>query len=187
MEHRMTLEDFELLLDRHGATLNRWPVREQRGAMNLLADSPDARALYDDTLALETLLDLAPSEPAPSLSLRTAILAHRPQVTSASLQSPSEPLQPEALQSRRFVRTARTQRRASAGVGAWMHSRWTMPVSALAASLVLGILSGVLMKTSGQTAPSAQAVPSVEQVFTIGLGDQLATLPTKVHAVEDVE
>lgn len=72
----MTLEEFELLLDRHGAGLSRWPAHSATAAKHLIADSNAARALLAESSALDELLDDA--LPAATLStgaVRSRILA----------------------------------------------------------------------------------------------------------------
>lgn len=72
----ITLEEFELLLDRHGADLSRWPAHSAAAAEHLIAYSSAARSLLAESNALDELLDDA--LPAATLStgaVRSRILA----------------------------------------------------------------------------------------------------------------
>jgi anti-sigma factor RsiW len=70
--HKLTLERFEQLLDRHGAELDRFPERDRAAAAELLAADPEARRLHAQAAALEAGLRGLPA-PEPSAALRRAV------------------------------------------------------------------------------------------------------------------
>ncbi len=53
----MTHEEFSHLLDTHGSNWPRWPDPLRLEAQALLAESSDARALYEETRRLDSTLD----------------------------------------------------------------------------------------------------------------------------------
>jgi hypothetical protein len=69
----MTLEEFEKLLDVHGASLQRWPATAATRGRELLAESAHARAVHAQAEELEQELDLA----LPAQSLTTGALRAR--------------------------------------------------------------------------------------------------------------
>jgi hypothetical protein len=72
----MTLDEFESLLDRYGADLDRWPPEHALHARLLIATSGDARVLLAEASTIAMLLDEA--LPAATLStgaVRSRILA----------------------------------------------------------------------------------------------------------------
>jgi hypothetical protein len=72
----MTLEEFELLLDRHGANLARWPADSAATAKRLIADSSAARSLLAESSALDELLgDALPAATLSTGAVRSRILA----------------------------------------------------------------------------------------------------------------
>jgi hypothetical protein len=64
-EQRMTLPQFQDLVDRLGAEVEQWPVAERTNAEALLASSAPARKILDDARALKAALS-GPSTPAPA-------------------------------------------------------------------------------------------------------------------------
>jgi len=72
----MTLNDFETLLDRYGAAMNRWPTDAAARANQLLTTSRDAHRLLARSSALDELLDDAlPATTPTTAALRARILA----------------------------------------------------------------------------------------------------------------
>jgi hypothetical protein len=69
----MTLEELELLLDRYGADLARWPADSAAAAKRLIADSSAARAALAESSALDELLDDA----LPAATLSTGAVRSR--------------------------------------------------------------------------------------------------------------
>ena len=73
----LSLDRFAELVDAYGAKPERWPEAERPGALALLNDSAQARALREQAAALDTLLDQA-VVPATSPALADRILAMAP-------------------------------------------------------------------------------------------------------------
>lgn len=69
----MTLEELELLLDRYGADLARWPADSAASAQRLIADSSAAQAVLAESSALDVLLDDA----LPAATLSTGAVRSR--------------------------------------------------------------------------------------------------------------
>jgi len=73
----MTLKDFETLLDRYGAAIDRWPTDSAAQANQLLATSRDAHRLLARSSALDKLLDESlPDATLTTAAVRTRILAN---------------------------------------------------------------------------------------------------------------
>ena len=68
-------QEFEGLLDRHGADLSAWPGAEQDAAAALLTSSASARRAFAGAQLLETALRDALAPVPPPLGLRARILA----------------------------------------------------------------------------------------------------------------
>ena len=68
-------QEFERLLDRHGADFSAWPPAHGRAAADLMACSAPARAAHADAKLLEHALDAALAPPPAPLGLRARILA----------------------------------------------------------------------------------------------------------------
>jgi hypothetical protein len=173
MEHRMPFERFEALLDIHGADFTRWPAQDARAAEDLLSQCADARAALESAQALDSLLDLTPVPPLPSADLAAKILAARP-LQGGSPVADFEPSHTDDLTDMRWISAAaitapadKDQPKVTAGRG-WRY----LPAVALAASLMLGILSGVMAQSR---VSSAEISPTVSQLFA--LTTQVASLP----------
>ncbi|MBV5336209.1 hypothetical protein JZU48_04275 [bacterium] len=69
----MTDDEFRMHLDRYGGDLERWPPAAARLGRRLLAQSPAAQALLDETALIERVL--SESEPPPPLGLADRIFA----------------------------------------------------------------------------------------------------------------
>lgn len=113
------LDGLEAALDTYGADRTRWPAPLRHELSALIADSGDARQMLRDAELFDTLLDRAPQYDASRLDglmqrIATAA-AHQPRLVATH---------PEAVQ-RPVLRR---------------HHGWA--VTALAASLVLGVLAG---------------------------------------------
>jgi ferric-dicitrate binding protein FerR (iron transport regulator) len=66
------------VLDVHGADDSRWPAGDRAALSTLIARSQEARAVFDDAVRLDRVLD-DDTLPAPAAALRRAILARVPQ------------------------------------------------------------------------------------------------------------
>ena len=77
-EKLVTLKRLGTLLDAYGADPDRWPEQERAAALALIDSSSDARAMRDDALSLDSVLDFV-EQPAisPALARRVQKL-HRP-------------------------------------------------------------------------------------------------------------
>jgi len=124
---RMTLERLRAVIEAYGASAARWPVAEREAAAALLAESAAARALVTEAAPLDALLDAVPAV-APTPAMRAAILA----------------LAPRAAQ-----RPGDGWRGLIDALGGWR-----LAGAVLAASLVLGIVSGGWL-LAGQSAESS--------------------------------
>ncbi len=69
----MTLDHFELCLDRYGSDLGRWPAEAADEASALLDTSEAARSLHQDALSLDDALNAYEVAP-PSAALEAALL-----------------------------------------------------------------------------------------------------------------
>jgi hypothetical protein len=188
MEHRMPFERFEALLDIHGAQPERWPADQRLAAQALIAASAQARTALDSAHALDALLDLASPVPAPSADLAAKILAARPSLGGSVFVAPEPPdiLPGEAVSAPLTWATprpiiSRTLRHRGRSLLQMGHSR--LIPTALAASLLLGVVSGALIQNilPTQTQTMAQTAPTVQDLFILGLGTQLAALPTELE------
>ncbi|HZF36350.1 MAG TPA: hypothetical protein VE914_21335 [Candidatus Angelobacter sp.] len=124
---RMTPERLRAVIEAYGASAARWPVAEREAATALLAESAAARTLVTEAAPLDELLDAVPAV-APTPAMRAAILA----------------LAPRAAQ-----RPGDGWRGLIDALGGWR-----LAGAVLAASLVLGIVSGGWL-LAGQSAESS--------------------------------
>lgn len=170
MEHRMPFARFEALLDSHGADFAHWPAADVGAAKDLLSQSADARAALESAQALDRLLDLAPVPPLPSADLVAKILAARPSHAGA----PDVAAMDEVVWTSPATIAARAEQD-HAKLAASSPRRY-LPAAALAASLVLGVLSGAMVQShfSGSAAD-----PTVGQLFA--LSTQVASLPLEMR------
>ncbi len=79
----MNPDDFSQLLETHGSNWQRWPDQLRSEAQALLAESPEARTLFEEARRLDTVLDqfrLAPAGDQLKASIleRTAGLQQQP-------------------------------------------------------------------------------------------------------------
>lgn len=85
----MTLEEFEILIARHGAETSAWPAADRAAGEALLARSDAARALLAEQARIDRLIAEAPAIAAPQ-SLRARVLAatHMPEARPAPARRP---------------------------------------------------------------------------------------------------
>lgn len=113
------LDGLEAALDTYGADRTRWPAPLRHDLSALLADSGEARKMLRDAELFDTLLDRAPQyDPSRLDGLKQRIAAAAAQQPRLIMTHP-EPVQRAAPR---------------------RHQGWA--VTALAASLVLGVLAG---------------------------------------------
>jgi anti-sigma-K factor RskA len=124
---KMTLERLRAVIDAYGTSAQRWPETERAAAAALLAESAEARALATAAAPLDELLDAVPGI-TPTAPMRAAILAAAP---------------------RGRLRRGEGWRAFIGELGGWR-----LAGAVLAASLVLGIVSGGWLSL-GQTATEA--------------------------------
>lgn len=79
----MSMARLRAILEAYGAEPRRWPQAERADAEALIAASPEARALRDETAALDHVLASVVA-PAPSSALRAAILEAAPRPPAAA-------------------------------------------------------------------------------------------------------
>jgi anti-sigma-K factor RskA len=119
----MTLDRLRAIVDAYGADPARWPAAERAAGEALLAGSAEARALVAETADLDAALDSLPALQ-PSPAMRTAVLAAAPRPAAPSL----------------LARLHDGWREVFGELGGWR-----LAGGVLAASLVLGIVSGGLL------------------------------------------
>jgi anti-sigma-K factor RskA len=130
----MDLERLRAIVDAYGGDPARWPAAERPAAETLLAGSDAARALVAAAADLDAALDAVPARQ-PTLAMRAAILAAAPRPPAPSF----------------LTRLRDGWREVFAELGGWRTAG-----TVLAASLVLGIVSGGLLSdelSSSETAP----------------------------------
>lgn len=71
----MTLKELQGLLDTHGAAPERWPADRRQAALDLLAQSAEARAMRDGAAAFDRILDREANPARARLSVE-AIVEH---------------------------------------------------------------------------------------------------------------
>ena len=131
----MLLQRFRELLDAYGGDPRRWPAAERGPAAELLATSPEARALLAEATTLDRLLDGAPPLAPATLDAERLIA----RVTAAAQERPV--FQPVGVMR-------------PAGRGLWLRA------ASLAAATVIGFVVGwtQLADTSEATAASGYSL-----------------------------
>ena len=134
---RMTLARLRAVIDAYGTRTAHWPAAERAAAMALLAASAEARALVTKAAPLDELLDTVPAI-APTPALRAAILAAAP----------------------------RAAKRRGDGWRALIGELggWRLAGAVLAASLVLGIVSGGWLSLGQTTEASSPDLLQLAQL-----------------------
>jgi anti-sigma-K factor RskA len=134
----MTLDRLRAIVDAYGADPARWPAAERTAGEALLAGSAAARALVAEAADLDAALDALPAlQPTPAM--RRAVLAAAPRPPTPSL----------------LARMREGWRDFFGELGGWR-----LAGGVLAASLVLGIVSGGLLSEG----LSAEASPDLLQL-----------------------
>jgi anti-sigma-K factor RskA len=137
---KMTPERLRAVIESYGTSTARWPAEERETAAALLAESAAARALVTEAAPLDALLDAVPAV-TPTPALRAAILALAPRA------------RPRAAEGWRSLIDA---------LGGWR-----LAGAVLAASLVLGIMSGGWLST-GLTTESSPDLLQLAQLDDSG-------------------
>jgi anti-sigma-K factor RskA len=138
---KMTLERLRAVIESYGTSTARWPAEERETAAALLAESAAARALVTAAAPLDALLDAVPAV-TPTTAMRAAILAMAPRAAAP--------------------RTGEGWRGLIEALGGWR-----LAGAVLAASLVLGIMSGGWLST-GFTAESSPDLLQLAQLDDSG-------------------
>lgn len=125
---KMTPERLRAVIESYGTSAARWPVAEREAGAALLAESAAARALAAEAAPLDNLLDSVPAV-TPTPAMRAGILALAPRA------------RPRAGEGWRGLIDA---------LGGWR-----LAGAVLAASLVLGIVSGGWLSTGTTTTDSS--------------------------------
>ena len=130
---RMDLKRFAAIVDSYGAAPVHWPAAERAAAEALLLESPEAEALVAAARPMDRLLDAIPAL-VPSSNLRAAVLASAARRPRISLGT----------------RLADAWRELAGELGGWR-----LAGGVLAASLMLGVLTGGLLSglAASETSP----------------------------------
>ncbi|WP_349631511.1 hypothetical protein [Bradyrhizobium tropiciagri] len=92
----MDVATFEDLIDRLGEDLSRWPDDQRLAAMQLLASSAEARALYEEASALRKALAAPPVRaPAGLVDRIVTAAAKLPSEPAASADKPDDAERPD--------------------------------------------------------------------------------------------
>lgn len=117
----MNIERFKTLTEAYGANPARWPEAERVAALLFAEQSAEARAVLQEALDFDRLLDGAETQPV-TRALEDRILAAFPE----RKQTPARWFATFAVPAR------------------WLPARW-LPAAAVAGSLVLGLLVGAAL------------------------------------------
>jgi anti-sigma-K factor RskA len=139
----MTLERFRAIVAAYGANPARWPAAERRACESLVAVSVEAQALVGEALRLDAVLDALPAA-RPTPAIRAAILA-----AAHAAPPPS--------------RLREAWREIFGDLGGWRTAG-----AALAASLLLGIVSGGLLSEglAPESSPSLLQLALLDDDFS---------------------
>jgi anti-sigma-K factor RskA len=130
---RMDLKRFTAIVESYGAWPAHWPEAERTAAEALLRESPEAQALVAAARPVDRLLDAVPAL-LPTAGLRAAVLASATRPPRVSFGT----------------RLADAWRELAGELGGWR-----LAGGVLAASLVLGVLTGGLLSglAASETSP----------------------------------
>ena len=155
----MTLDRLRDVVGAYGAAAHRWPVADRAAALALVAESAEARALLDDALKLDLMLDAAPApEPASDL-LVSRIMAARPRSVPVAVVQPT---------SRRGLRAFFQD--------IWPYGSAAVPAGALAASIMLGAGFGLTATSTMTSLGLTGTTQTVAAKSTSELGEQLVAI-----------
>lgn len=159
----MTLDRLREIVEAYGAAAHRWPVAEREAALALVASNSDARALVDEALTLDLMLDAAPAPEPASAELVARIMAARPRAIPAVAPAPAaEP------KGRFGFWKARLQE-------IWPYGPPAIPAGALAASIMLGVGFGFSVPTAATTLGNI-SLTRTASTTTSDVNDQLVVL-----------
>lgn len=164
--NKMTVPDFERLLDTHGADRTRWPLSCRANAAALADTDPQARRLLAEATALEEVLAHACRVDADDRAM--AALADR--IMAATHDVPGAGVRRALLVP--TLATVADARPIQRDRGVWRGA------ALLAASLMIGVFVG-------QTQFAAHAIPAFEALSGVTLGaDKMAMLATDLESSE---
>lgn len=159
----MTLDRLREIVGAYGAAAHRWPAAERAAALALVAGNADARALLDDALRLDLMLDAAPAAEPASDMLVSRIMAARPRAVTTASQA-------------NLVRAA--PRRGLRGLlqVLWPYGSAAFPAGALAASIMLGVGFGATATSTMASLGLSDATQTVASTNTNEFGEQLVAI-----------
>lgn len=155
-----SLQDLQQLLDVHGGDRTRWPAAERLRLASFIASQPMAATALDEAMALDRLLDLAPTV---SVERERALAARIVSAAAAAKAVPADVAAGRVVALRRPAASS-FMRHAGAVL--------------LAASLVLGIFAGATGQISSTVEVLAEA---------LGLADDEPELALAVDPVTSGE
>ena len=161
----MTLDRLREIVEAYGAAAHRWPVAEREAALALVAANSDARALVDEALTLDLMLDAAPAPEPASAELVARIMAARPRaVPAAAVVRAPEPKGFFGFWKARLQEI-------------WPYGPPAVPAGALAASIMLGVGFGFSVPTAATTLGNfALTQTASTTTTTTDVNDQLVVL-----------
>lgn len=165
MATKTGLELLDDVLATYGSDRTRWPAPLRLELSQLLANSPAARSMLADAQSLDRLLDMAPTVG----STRVAALSER--IMAQAARTPRVAASGASAAAPRAKPATTPWRRHAAGI------------SALAASLVIGLLAG----QNAMMEPAVSELASVVGIDSLSDGSRLAaTDETYVSLDEDM-
>lgn len=157
MTTKTQLEILDEALDAYGSDRTRWPAPVRLELSQLISSSPEARHMMAEAEAFDRLLDMAPNLPAECVSaLSDRIMAQTARTPRVVVSKDAPVTRPKAVQS---------WRRHAAGI------------SALAASLVIGVLAG----------QNATMAPAVSEIATAVGIESLASDSARMAATDETD
>lgn len=136
MNMDMTLERVREIVAAYGASAHRWPQAEREAALAFVAKSDEARALVNEALSLDLMLDAAPVAAPASSELVARIMAARPRAVPVTPAA-------QAPASKGFFSFWKTRLQEI-----WPYGPPAIPAGALAASIMLGVGFGFSVPTT---------------------------------------
>lgn len=164
MDMAMTLDRLREIVEAYGAAAHRWPLAEREAALALVAANDKARALIDEALTLDLMLDAAPAVEPASDELVSRIMAARPRAVPAVMVD-----WPVSNGPLGFLK-ARLQE-------IWPYGPPAIPAGALAASIMLGVGFGFSVPTAATALGNLSLTSQTAGTITTSdLSDQLVVL-----------
>ena len=160
----MTLDRLSEIVEAYGAAAHRWPLAEREAALAFIAANEEARALVDEALTLDLMLDLAPAPEPVSNELVARIMAARPRALPGVAVA-DRPV-PKGVFG--FWK-ARLQE-------IWPYGPPAIPAGALAASIMLGVGFGFSVPTTATALGNLGLTSQTASATSTDLSDQLVVL-----------